>query len=313
MNDLTQLQIQTIELRRLLNRSEMDPILGPQLRSRLQDAEEKLHMVRQQMGTLLPRETPTLPRAAIFLRGGGVHNSEGIRPSLAGEALIQYEKMFTEQAIHDERLAAQNAGRQRRPRGVPKPGLLFVGTPRGSFGLEFAPQIGEDDSLLDVHAHSLENIADALTRVAASGEQSLDEIVSSIPSRVIQPLKQFLRILAQNGAELRLAFQDRPSRSLAASQIRAAADRLDREVEQTGVELKGRFRGLTLESGGFDLMTEEGLVKGTVADELTEEDLERIHKLTNRQCVASLQKTIVRKIGGPETTSYVLLDASASK
>jgi len=309
MNDLTHLQIQATELRQLLDRSATDPILAPQLRSRLRDAEQKLHEAQQQPGTLLPRETPRLPRAAIFLRGDGVQNSDGVRPSLAGEALILYEKMFTEQAIHDERLTAQAAGRQRRPRGAPMPGLLFIGTPRGSFGLEFSPQIGDDVSLLEVHARSLENIADALTRVVESGASSLDEIVSSIPSRVLQPLKQFLKVLAQNGAELRLASEDRRAESLSAPAVKVAADRLEREVEQEIIQLQGRFRGVTLESGGFDLVTDDGLVKGTVADELTEEDLERIHKLTNRQCVADLQKTTVRKVGGPETTSYILLDA----
>ena len=297
----------------MLDRSEKYPILGPQLRDRLSDAEQRLQSARQQPGTLLPSEATRLPRAAIFLRGGGVQNSEGIRPTLAGEALIQYEKMFTEQAIHDERLAAKTSGRQRRPRGAPVPGLLFIGTPRGSFGLEFAPQAGEDDSLLDVHARSLENIADALTRVVGSGSMSFDDIVGSIPSRVLQPLKQFLRLLAQNGAELRLAFQDRRSRSLSVSDIKDAADRLEREVEQDNVAIIGKFRGVTLESGCFDLLTEDGLVKGTVADDLTEEDLERIHKLTNQQCVADLQKTTVRKFGGAETTSYVLLDARRKK
>jgi hypothetical protein len=88
---------------------------------------------------------------------------------------------------------------------------------------------------------------------------------------------------------------------------------IQREVEQDTVKLKGKFRGVTLESGCFDLVTDDGLIKGSVADDLTEEDLERIHKLTNHDCVAELQKTTVRKIGGPETTDYVLLDARSSK
>lgn len=69
--------------------------------------QEELEAVKQEKGSLLPKESVVLPRAAIFLRGGGVQDSAGIRPSLAGEALIQYEKMFTEQAIHDEREAAK--------------------------------------------------------------------------------------------------------------------------------------------------------------------------------------------------------------
>ncbi len=189
------------------------------------------------------------------------------------------------------------------------PGLMFTGTPRGSFGLEFVPvsSADEDESLRDVHARSLENVADALARVVEG--DSFEDAVSNIPSPVLQPLKQFLEVLARNEAELRLAFKNRPSRSLPSSKIKVAAERLDREVQQEAIKVKGTFRGLTLESGGFDLVTDDGLIKGTVADELSEDDLLRILKLTNRQCVTKLQKTTVRKIGGAETVSYVLLDA----
>ena len=74
MNDLMFLQIQTAELRRLLDHSAADPILGPQLRDRLSDAEKELQNAQQQAGTLLPIETFTAPRSR-FLRGGGVQEA----------------------------------------------------------------------------------------------------------------------------------------------------------------------------------------------------------------------------------------------
>ena len=87
------------------------------------------------------------------------------------------------------------------------PGLMFTGTPRGSFGLEFVPGGGleEDESLHDVHARSLENVADALARVVEG--DSFEDAVSNIPSPVLQSLKQFLEVLARNEAELRLALK----------------------------------------------------------------------------------------------------------
>lgn len=315
MNTESFLQIQSLELERLLQQSADDPILAPQLRDRLDEVNHALQAARQEPGSLLPKETPLLPRAAIFLRGGSVQGSEGIRPSLAGEALIQYEKMFTEQAIHDERMAAKHAGRQRRPRGASTPGLLFTGTPRGSFGLEFVPKASGDDSLIDIHAQSLVNVADTLTRVAESQPGSLDEILSNIPSRVLQPLTQFLKTLAEHDAELRLAFQDRPPKSLSVSQVKSAAERLEQAVTQETIErVPGVFRGVTWDTGNFDLrMTDGNLITGTVSDQLTEEDLERIEKLTNHECMADLQKTTVRKAGGAETSMFVLLDARSNE
>lgn len=310
MKDLTFLKVQALQLRRLLESAGDDPILGPQLRARLADAEKELQAALQQNGKLFPPDIHELPRAALFLRGGGVQGSEGIRPSLAGETLIQYEKMFIEQALHDEREAARSAGRQRRRRGAPTPGLLFTGTPRGSFGLEFVPQLTDEGTLLEVHARSLRNIAAALVRVAGSDAETLDEAIGPIPPRMLHPLKQFLKTLADNGAELRLAFHDRPSQSLTASQIKTAAERLDRDVTEEEVTLRGTFRGVTLETGHFDLRTDPSdVITGTVADHLTEDDLQRIDELTNKPCNARLLKTTIRSISGTSNSTFVLLDA----
>lgn len=181
MKNDSYLQLQVMELERLLEKSADNPILGPQLRDRLDEAKRLLAAEKQVPGKLLPRESPALPRAAIFFRGEGVQDSDGILAGLAGEALIDYEKMFVAQSLHEERIAAKATGRQRRPRGTPKPGLLFTGTPRGSFGLEFVPQFHDDSLLLDVHAKALTNVADVLASVVESNEQSVNEVLEKVP------------------------------------------------------------------------------------------------------------------------------------
>jgi hypothetical protein len=310
MNDLTFLKVQTLELRRLLERGGDDPILGPQLRGRLADAEKELEAAQRQNGHLFPQDIGELPRSALFLKGGGVQNSLGIRPALAGEVLIQYEKMFIEQALHDEREAARKTGRQRRPRGAASPGLLFTAAPRGSFGLEFVPQTTEAGALLDLHAQSLVNVAEALERVAGNDAVSLDEALQPIPTPMLAPLKQFFKTLARYGVELRLVSPDGPARSLSAEQIQNAAERLERDVTEETVEISGTFRGVTLESGHFDVKSEDGeVITGLVADDLTEEDLERIEGLTNKHCAARLQKTTVRSRSGASRSTFVLLSA----
>jgi hypothetical protein len=313
MNDEAFLQIQTIELQRLLNISSDDPVLAPQLQKRLANAEQELAAAKREPGTLIPKETPILPRAAVFLRGGGVQGSEGISPSLAGEVLTQYEKMFVAQALHDERIAANTAGRKRRPRGASTPELLFTGTPRGSFGLEFVPRLHEDPSLLNVHSQSLVHIAESLTKVAGSDQTTLNNVVSRIPSGVLKPLKQLLRALALHKAELRFAFQDRPSQSISATQIETIASYLDHDVNQETVEISGTFRGVARESGVFDLrVSEDKVITCEVDDNLTEDDLERIDALTNQEGVAHLERITVSTIAGIETVRYVLLDAKQS-
>ena len=136
--------------------------------------------------------------------------------------------------------------------------------------------------------------------------------VARIPPRVLPPLRKFLTALVNYGVELRLAFPDLPARTLPAGQLKKASELLEREVEQEVIEIRGVFRGLTRESGVFDLKMPGGeVITGTVSDELAEEDLERIDGFTNHDCIASLQKTTVSRVTGPTTPTYVLLDARA--
>jgi hypothetical protein len=299
---------QVLELERLLEDSANNPVLRLQLEARLEEARAAIgSSVVDEDHQGSPDQLSSV-RAAIFLRGGGVDGSFGIRPSLAGEALLQYEKMYVEQATFEERSAARATGRTRRPRGASTPRLLFCGTPRGSFGLEFAPQAQSDPALSMIHNETLTKVADSVIRIVEDGDATLPDL----PPRMLHPLKQFLKVLAQHGAELRFAFSSQPSRAIGIESIRQASERLEREIQEETISVRGTFRGITLESGIFDIMTESGLISGTVADSLSEEDLERIVRLTNRSCIASvLQTTVITVVGSP-TQSHVLLDATAA-
>jgi len=185
--------------------------------------------------------------------------------------------------------------------------LLLTGTPRGSFGFEFSPELQDDDATLAVHQVALENIADAIE--LAADTESPEDLSDSIPTTVIQPLTRLFQTLSRYDAELRLAFPTSRSRTIAAATIKAASERLTRTIEQNDVQFAGTFRGLTRETGCFDFVRDdEVLITGFASDELTEDDMERIDSLTNHPCRVSLQETQVQKAGKTQT-SYLLVNA----
>src|SRR5690606_14808303 len=115
-------------------------------------------------------------------------------------------------------------------------------------------------------------------------------VVEDIPPQVLPPLKQFLKTLAQHGAELRLAFHHGPAVALSIDELRAAAERLERDVEQVQVEIGGIFRGVTLDSGEFDFRTSaDEVISGEVADDFPADELEQLHSLTNKPCILKLE------------------------
>jgi hypothetical protein len=97
---------------------------------------------------------------------------------------------------------------------------------------------------------------------------------------------------------------------LTAGQIQKAAERLERDLTEETVEMNGTFRGVTHESGYFDLKTETGeVITGTVADDFSEDDLQRIDGLINKPCKARLRKTTIHSVSGVPRSTFVLLDA----
>ncbi len=295
--------VRVAELRRLLLSAGDDPLLGPQLRDRLAEAERDL--------VTLPPSATSPVRAAVFFRGPAVSGSEGIRPSLAGEALIQFEKMFSEQALHDERKVAREQGFSRRPRKSPQPTLLFTSTPRGSFGLEFTPVLPDEPSLRELHERSLLGVAEQLADAALGDSGRPAAGIESVPPAVLKPMKQFLKALSQNGADLRLVVGGRRWQRFTAEQVKEAFERLNKEVSQEEVTYPGTFQGVTLKTGVFDFLKGDvALITGTASDELSEDDLLRIHALTNTQCLVTLQMTTVRTPASLPKITYTLLDAT---
>lgn len=308
MMDKAFARIQVAELTTLLEEVGDDPVMGPQFRERLEEAEQFLRMSDESKAP--PEQTP-FPRTAMFLRGDGVQGTEGIRPGLAGEILIQYEKMFREQALRSERAVAQESERTRRPRKAADPGLLFTGTPRGSFGLVFVPLSPADSSLRDVYIQSLNSVTDLLIQVASGVGTILGDTLDGVQSPVLRPMRQLLKTLGKYGVGLRVAFDDRPPQSVSASQIAKSVEQLERDVSEEQVEVLGEFRGVTLLTGHFDFMTDDSrAISGIVTEQLAYEGLDRIHDLTNHTCKASLWKTTYRPTQGIPRITYVLTDLS---
>ncbi len=170
--------------------------------------------------------------------------------------------------------------------------------------MEFVPRVNsqDDEETLAVHAQSLQNITSSIE--AITDASSFEDSLETIPPSVLHPLKQFLGVLANHGAELRIAFPDRTAFSVSTDAVANAFDRLSREVTQDTLTFEGVFRGLTWESGMFDLKLESGeVITGQVSGELTESDLERLSELQNESCSAEIQVTRMRRLAKLDTTS----------
>lgn len=304
MKNRTLALIQKKELTQLLEDADGDPVLAPQIQEQLEEVEQVLRETANDPII----DLRALPRTAIFFRGGPVLGSHGVRPALAGEALIQYEKMFIEQAKHLEREIAQGAGKTRRPKGTPNPGLLFTGTPRGSFGLEFVAQPTDDLVTRKVYTKAIETVTTAIVRIGSGDKTDAESTIGDLPPLVLRPMKIFMKTLAAHGAELRVAFHDRTSSFLSAEQVTTAVALLETEVEEKEIEVTGVFKGVTLQSGYFDFVAQgDSIITGTVSEDVSPDQLLAMHKMTNQPCTAFIRMTTKKRSDGESSTTFVLV------
>jgi hypothetical protein len=160
-----------------------------------------------------------------------------------------------------------------------------------------------------LHSRSLESVADLLVSVAENSSGGIDDQLSSAASGIVPHLKNFLGVLADHGTNLRLAFSNKETRTLTAEAIRMAGDRLKREIVSEQRDFEGVIRGLLLESGMFDLKTDDDIISGSVSEALSDDDLDRIYQLTNQRCSVRLEVTTYNRPGRPQRIAYVLLSA----
>jgi len=303
MTRASQIQWEIDQLEGLLAEVADSEISCIQIRSRIKGLKGELQ-AETPTGEMFPRVEPTLPRAAVFLLGESM-NGPGIRAGLAGEVLNRYEKMFREQALHDERTTRKDDGHARRKRGTQEPSLLLTGTPRGSFGFEFSP-IATDVDMLALHGQSLKNVATAVSFIADS-EIIPETIGDRLPRGMLSHIVAFFKVLASNDLSIRFAFQDQAASTISAESIRNASAKLEQRVEIDEMKVRGRPRGATMKSGHFDFVKDDGAtISGFLDEQLDDDDRKRIIELNDQPADAIIELTTVTLLSGQKRREYIL-------
>lgn len=303
MTRASQIQWEIDQLQGLLVEVADSEISRIQIQSRIKGLQGELQ-AETPNGEIFPRVEPTLPRAAVFLVGESM-NGQGVRAGLAGEVLIRYEKMFREQALHDERTTRKDDGHARRKRGTQEPTLLLTGTPRGSFGFDFSP-ISTDSDMLALHAQSLKNVATAVSFIADS-EVIPETISDKLPRGMLSHIVAFFKILASNDLSIRFAFQDQAPSTISAESIRDASAKLEQRVDIEELKVRGKPRGATMKSGHFDFVKDDGVtISGFLDEQLDDEDRKQIIELNDQPADAIIELTTVTLLSGQERREYIL-------
>lgn len=241
-----------------------DPIAEHQYSQRVASLELELAKV-----SLVATQEPA--GVALFFGGRPVVGSHGIKAAFGTQAVSQFQKLIS------QRYAATENG-PLSPRGrVPMSEdtqLLVTDVVRGSFG--FVLQASEPANGDTVLKEVVDEVADTLSRMAASDDTLFDEASAGVDNRQLGALKDFFKLLDDEGASLRVVEGDRDF-ELTVQAVQRARQRTEGlSIEDRTDELQGEIIGWAEYSSRFELRlhTDRTVVVGTVSRDAMERILQ---------------------------------------
>lgn len=256
------LQADLAQARQLLAEGQAhdDPIAQHQYSQRVVRLERELAGLSQVIV-----QAPT--GVALFFGGRPVVGSLGIKAAFGTQAVGKFQKLVS------QRYAAAEIGPLSSRGRVPMSDdtqLLVTDVVRGSFGFVLqGSEPANGDALLK---QVVDEVADTLSRMAAPDDALFDEASAGVDNRQLGALKEFFKLLDDEGASLRVVEGERDF-ELTTQAVQRARQRAEALVIEDRVEvLHGEVIGWAEYSLRFELRlhVDRSVVVGTVSREAME-------------------------------------------
>ena len=152
-----------------------------------------------------------------------------------------------------------------------------------------------------------------LVENSATNDNTFEEYIENTPKRNLINLKKFLQEIAEEKSILKMECGELGV-EISKENIDAAFNRVAATVnEETEIFVNGIFRGLLLDSGKFEIQTEDGKkVSGYISEELDENQMITYdNTFLNKSCIIHLKIHKTKFKTGNEKIDYELLEIKA--
>lgn len=267
------LQADLVQARQLLSegREHGDPFAENQYSQRVARLERELIELAQ-----VAAAAPT--GVALFFGGRPVVGSHGIKAAFGAQAVGKFQKLVSQRYAAAE--TGPLASRGRVPMSEDTQ-LLVTDVVRGSFGFVLqGSQPADSDAVL---RQVVDEVADTLSRMAAADDALFDEASAGVDNRQLGALKEFFKLLDDEGASLRVVEGERDF-ELTTQAVQRARQRAEALVIEDRLEtLQGEIIGWAEYALRFEmrLHTDNSVVVGMMLREamqrLLEEGINPLH------------------------------------
>lgn len=262
----------------------------------------------------LASSADTLANVALFFGGAPVRGSRAIEADFAARALANYQDVITKKLSNLETGSLANRGPVPQKQASK---LIITNVVHGSFGFILEEDAVDEPQLIN---SSLKDTVDAVTEILTSipevDDGGYQEIVEDMDPRVFTSMRNFVKLLHDSDAILKIVSSNH-ERRLDAQAIRRAYERVEAtEIEERDIEVKGVLIGVVPFGRRFDFRQAETgeIISGNVGPAFSQDYLSRLERDENiigRLCTAKLRRKNIRRTGGRSSVRYTLIDIEA--
>ncbi len=302
--DSLQAELSTLDALLARRTEKEDPLGWLQLTHRRADVAERLARMESDL--------PSNAEVAVFFGGTPVVGSRGIRADFAADAISHYQELVT------KRMASQALGPLATRGPVPRRDIstmLVTDVVRGSFGFVLQENGEASEPIVASLQQTLEDVSNLLANIAAENPTAFEEAAETLDDRTLFAIRDFLRVLDDNGATLRLVEGDREL-SFDSHSLHRGRERADATViDETIIQREGVLF-LVPDARRFELHPTAGpVLKGIVAADVIQRNGEDEHRgagaraadIVGKRWLVELQEKTVKQGSGKSRASYTLL------
>lgn len=269
---------------------------------------QRVARLERELAELVQRAARAPIGVALFFGGRPVVGSYGIKAAFGTQAVGKFQKLVSQRYAAAEMGPLSSRGRVPMSEDAQ---LLVTDVVRGSFGFVLqGSEPANGDALL---RQVVDEVADTLSRMAAPDDALFDEASAGVDNRQLGALKEFFKLLDDEGASLRVVEGERDF-ELTAQAVQRARQRAEALVIEDRVEtLQGELIGWAEYSLRFELRLHGDLsvVVGTVSRQAMERSvLDGINPL-HRHFRAQVKVREVRLRNRVPRKTYALLSIEA--
>jgi hypothetical protein len=295
--EIERIKAQILDTERMLELVGDHPLMSESLLDKINNLKEKLAGFSTDL---------IEPKIRLLFSGDAVKGSLGIKSKFVSKTIKPIQELIKTQTAL-VRFGA--VGQRGKTKNSANSELYLTALPTGSFGVELSQL--EHNDLFDE-----EDVSKAIKQVvelidaSTESDEKFEQAVENTPKRNLTNLKSFLKTVADANSILKIETGSFGV-NISEKEIRDGYERVNStDNEEDEIFVNGILRGFLLDSGKFEIITEEGNpITGIIYPEIPEEQLiEYDKKYLNKKCRIHLLVHKTTFITGREKISYELVE-----